>query len=142
MVIAGIFYALSSALAGTASSMPAEFMQWLFFFNIMIALFNLIPAFPLDGGRGLRAILQLTMRDYSRATRIAILTGRVIGFLFIAVGIIAIIFPGNWFAGVATAMFGWFLTDAATTSRRRVVVRDALRGIPANDMLTQDYTHI
>jgi Zn-dependent protease len=142
LIIAGIFYALSYALAGAATPMPAEFMQWLFFFNIMIALFNLIPAFPLDGGRGLRAILQLTMRDYSRATRIATLTGRVIGFLLIATGILAVILPGNWFAGVATAVFGWFLEDAATTSRRRVLVRDALRGMTANDMMTQDYTPI
>jgi Zn-dependent protease/predicted transcriptional regulator len=142
LVIAGIFYALSYALAGTANSMPAEFMQWLFFFNIMIALFNLIPAFPLDGGRGLRAVLQLRMRDYIRATRIATLTGRVIGFLVIAVGIIAIILPGNWFAGIATIMLGWFLTDAATTSRRRVVVRYALHGITAHDMMTEDYTPI
>jgi Zn-dependent protease/CBS domain-containing protein len=142
LVIAGVFYALSYALADTANSMPAEFMQWLFFFNIMIALFNLIPAFPLDGGRGLRAILQLAMRDYIRATRIATLTGRIIGFLLIAVGIIAIILPGNWFAGVATVVFGWFLEDAATTSRRRVLVRDALRGITAHDMMTQDYTPI
>jgi Zn-dependent protease/CBS domain-containing protein len=142
LVIAGIFYALSYALADTANSMPAEFMQWLFFFNIMIALFNLIPAFPLDGGRGLRAILQLTMKDYIRATRIATLTGRVIGFLLIAVGIIAIILPGNWFAGVATVVFGWFLEDAATTSRRRLLVRDALRGITAHDMMTENYTPI
>jgi Zn-dependent protease/predicted transcriptional regulator len=142
LVIAGIFFALSHALAGTADSMPAEFMQWMAFFNIMIALFNLIPAFPLDGGRGLRAILQIAMKNYVRATRIATLTGRIIGFLLIAVGIMAIILPGNWFAGVATIMFGWFLTDAATTSQRRVVVRDALRGITAHDMMTEDYTPI
>jgi Zn-dependent protease len=142
LVIAGIFFAFSHALAGTADSMPAEFMQWLFFFNIMIALFNLVPAFPLDGGRGLRAILQLAMKNYIRATRIATLTGLIIGFLFIAVGIMAIILPGNWFAGVATIMFGWFLTDAAITSRRRVVVRDAFRSITAHDMMTQDYTPI
>ncbi|MCX6008944.1 MAG: CBS domain-containing protein [Chloroflexi bacterium] len=142
LVIAGIFYALSYALAGTATFMPAEFMQWLFYFNIMMALFNLIPAFPLDGGRALRAILQLTMGDYSRATRIATFTGRVIGFLLIAVGILAVILPGNWFAGVATAVFGWFLEDATTTGRRRALVRDALRGITAQDMMTQDYTPI
>jgi len=142
LVIAGIFYALSYALAGTENHMPAEFMQWLFFFNIMIALFNLIPAFPLDGGRALRAILQLATRSYSRATRIATLTGQVMGLLIIGVGIVAIIRPGNLFTGVATMMFGWFLADAATTARRRVLVRDALRGITAHDMMTQEYTPI
>lgn len=142
IVIAGIFYALSYALSGTADSMSAEFMQWLFFFNIMIALFNLIPAFPLDGGRGLRAILQLSMKSYSRATRIATLTGQIIGLLLIGVGIVAIIRPGNLFAGVATMMFGWFLADAATTARRRVLVRDALRGITVHDMMKDEYTPI
>ena len=142
ILIAGIFYALAHALSGSEDPMPAEFMQWLFFFNIMIALFNLIPAFPLDGGRALRAILQLTMRSYSRATRIATLTGQVIGLLLIVIGIIAIIRPGNLFAGVATIVFGWFLADAATTARRKVLVRDALRGITAHDMMTDDYTPI
>jgi Zn-dependent protease/CBS domain-containing protein len=142
LVIAGIFYALLYSSASLETSMLAGLMQWLFYFNIMMALFNLIPAFPLDGGRGLRAILQLTMRSYIRATRIATLTGRVIGFLLIAAGIIAIILPGNWFAGVATVVFGWFLEDAATTSQRRALVRDALRGITAHDMMTEDYTPI
>jgi Zn-dependent protease/CBS domain-containing protein len=142
LVIAGIFYALSYALSVTTNPMPAEFMQWLFYFNIMMALVNIIPAFPLDGGRALRAILQLTMRDYSRATRIATLTGRVIGFLLIAAGIAAVIIAREWFAGVATAVFGWFLEDAATTSRRQALVRDALRSITAHDMMIQDYTPI
>ncbi len=142
LVIAGFFYALSYALSGTATPTPAEFMQWLLFFNIMIALFNLIPAFPLDGGRGLRAILQLALRNHSQATRIVTLTGRVIGFLLIAAGILAIILTRNWFAGIATIVFGWFLEDAATTSRRQALVRDALRGMTAQDMMTDEYTPI
>jgi Zn-dependent protease/predicted transcriptional regulator len=142
LVIAGIFYALSYALSGTSTTMPAEFMQWLFFFNLMMALFNLIPAFPLDGGRGLRAILQLKMKDYSRATRIATFAGQVIGLLLIVVGIITIIRPGNLFAGIATIAFGWFLADAATTARRQALVRDALRGITAHDMMIDAYTPI
>ena len=142
LVIAGTFYALSYALASSTTTMPAEFMQWLFYFNIMIALFNLIPAFPLDGGRGLRAILQLALRNHSQATRIATSTSRVIGFLLIALGILAIGLPGNWFAGVATVVFGWFLEDAAITSRRQALVRDALRGMTTQDMMTTEYTPI
>jgi Zn-dependent protease/predicted transcriptional regulator len=142
IVIAGIFYAFHYALAGLGTTMPAEFMQWLFFFNLMIALFNLIPAFPLDGGRALRAILLMIMGNYSRATRIAVLTGGVVGFLVIIAGILVLIIGGGWFAGIATAILGWFLADAATASRREVLVRDALRGITAHDMMTQDYTPI
>ncbi len=142
LIIAGIFYALSYALAGLGPPMPAEFMQWLFFFNLMMALFNLIPAFPLDGGRGLRAILLMTLSDYGRATRIAALTGRVIGFLLIPLGILLFIRGGGWLAGVATAVFGWFLEQAARVNYRQTLVRDALQGITAHDMMTQDYTPI
>jgi Zn-dependent protease/predicted transcriptional regulator len=142
LLIAGIFYALTYTSASLETFMLAGLMQWLFYFNIMMALFNLIPAFPLDAGRALRAILQPSMRDYSRATRIATFTGRVIGFLLIAAGILAVILAREWFAGVATAVFGWFLEDAATTSRRQALVRDALRGTKAHDMMTQDYTPI
>jgi len=142
LAIGGVFYAFLYTSASLETFMLAGLMQWLFYFNIMMALFNLIPAFPLDGGRALRAILQLTMGDYSRATRIATFTGQVIGFLLIAVGILAVILAREWFAGVATAVFSWFLEDAATTSRRQALVRDALRGITAHDMMTQDYTPI
>jgi len=142
LVIAGIFYALLHTSASLGIFMLAGLMQWLFYFNIMMTLVNIIPAFPLDGGRALRAILQLTKRDYSRASRIATFTGRVVGFLLIAAGILAIILAREWFAGAATAVFGWFLEDAATTSRRQALVRDALRGITAHDMMTQDYTPI
>jgi Zn-dependent protease len=142
LVIAGIFYALLHISASLEIFMLEGLMQWLFYFNIMITLANIIPAFPLDGGRVLRAILQLIMKDYSRAARIAIFTGRVIGLLLIAVGVIAIIRPGNWFAGIATVVFGWFLEDAAIASWRQARVRNALRGIMAHDMMTQDYTPI
>ncbi len=142
LVIAGIFYAALLISASFEIFMLESLMQWLFYFGIMITLVNIIPAFPLDGGRVLRAILQLAKRDYSQASRIAILTGRVIGFLLIAAGILAIIFAREWFAGVATVVLGWFLEDAALTSLRQTRVRDALRGIQANDMMTQDYTPI
>jgi Zn-dependent protease len=142
LVIAGIFYALLNISASLEIFMLAGLMQWLFYFNIMMTLANIIPAFPLDGGRALRAILQLIKKDYSRAMRIATFAGLVAGFLLIAIGITAIILPGNWFAGTATVVFGWFLEDAAITSWRQARVRDALRGIMAHDMMTQDYTPI
>ena len=142
LVIAGIFYAVLHISASLENFMLEGLMQWLFYFSIMITLVNIIPAFPLDGGRILRAILQLAKRDYSQASRIAILTGRVIGFLLIAAGILAVILARESFAGVATAVLGWFLEDAAITSWRQMRVRDALRGIMAHDMMTQDYTPI
>jgi Zn-dependent protease/CBS domain-containing protein len=141
LVIAGFFFAIYT-LAVFGSFMLADLLQWLFYFNLMIALFNVIPAFPLDGGWILRAILQVTTKDYAKATRIATLTGWIIGFMVIAAGILAVILARDWFAGVATAAFGWFLTDAATASRRQTLIRDALRGMMSQDLMTDDYTPI
>jgi len=141
-VIAGLFYAISYILASLGGFQFAELILWLFYFNIMIALFNFIPAFPLDTGWILRAILQLTMKDYSRATRTAALTGQVIGFVLIAAGGLAVILLRNWSASVATVVFGLFLEDAATVSFRQALIRDALRGMTAQDMMTDDYTPI
>jgi Zn-dependent protease len=141
-VIAGFFYIIFFILASVGSFSTGELIQWLAYFNVMVALFNVIPALPLDGGWVLRAILQMAMKDYGRATRIATLTGWIIGIIVIAAGIVIIVLPGNWFAGVATAAFGWFLTDAATVSRRQTLIRNALRGMAAQDLLTDDYTQI
>ena len=142
IIIAIFFYILYYVLASFGVSMIADVVLWLSVFNVLVALFNFIPAIPLDGGWVFRAILQLRMKDYSRATRIATLTGWIIGIIVIGAGIVAIIFGNNWFAGVAMAAFGWFLTDAATVSRRYVLIRDALRGITAHDLMTDDYTPI
>jgi len=142
LIIAGIFYAARSILAAGESFMVADLMQWLFFFNIMIALFNLIPGFPLDGGRALRAALWMISHDYSQATRITTLAGRVIGFSLILVGILAIITAGEWFTGIAIAATGWFLENAAAVSRRQALVRDALRGVTAGYMMSENYTPI
>lgn len=142
LIIAGIFYAARSILVAGESFMVADLMQWLFFFNIMIALFNLIPGFPLDGGRALRAALWMISHDYSQATRITTLAGRVIGFSLILVGILAIITAGEWFTGIAIAAAGWFLENAAAVSRRQALVRDALRGVTAGYMMSENYTPI
>ncbi|MGB8708113.1 MAG: CBS domain-containing protein [Dehalococcoidia bacterium] len=142
LVIAGLFYAVFYILSSLGGFQFAELIQWLFYFNIMIALFNFSPAFPLDAGWILRAILQLTMKDYSRATRTAALTGQIIGFVLIATGGLAVILARDWFAGVATVVFGLFLEDAATMSHRQALIRDALRGMTAQDMMSDDYTPI
>jgi Zn-dependent protease/CBS domain-containing protein len=142
LVIAGLFYTIFYVLTSLGGFQFAELIQWLFYFNIMIALFNITPAFPLDAGWILKAILQLTMKDYSRATRTAALVGQVIGFVLIAAGGLAVILSRDWFAGVATVVFGLFLEDAATVSQRQALIRDALRGMTAHDLMTDDYTPI
>jgi len=80
--------------------------------------------------------------DCSRATRIVTLAGRVVGFALIFAGILAIIIAGEWFTGPLVAAFGWFLENAAAVSRRQTLVRDALRGVTAHYMMSENYTPI
>jgi Zn-dependent protease len=139
-VIAGVFYALLLIVTGFENYALVEMMQWVFYFNLMVGLFNVIPVLPLDGGWVLRAILQVAMKDYLRASRICALIGWIIGIIMIIAGVVLVIFASDWFAGVAVAALGWFLTDAAGVIRRRTRIRDALRGIIAHDLMTDDYT--
>jgi Zn-dependent protease/predicted transcriptional regulator len=142
IVIAGFFYTIFYVLASSGYLMISEPIQWLSYFNVMIALFNFIPALPLDGGWVLRAILQVAMSDQAGATRISTFIGLIIGFVVIAAGLITVIFARNWFAGVATAALGWFLADAAIATRKQARIRDALQGMSAQDLVTDDYTQI
>lgn len=138
LVIAGIFSLIYFLLAGAGNVVIAGLVQWLAFINVMLALFNLIPGFPLDGGRVFRAFLWMGMKDYSRATRIATLTGRGIGFLFIFGGILVMIAMGQWYTGLWLAFIGWFLENAASTSYRQALLREALHGFTARDVMSGD----
>jgi len=135
LALAGIFYGLHLLLAGTQQILAASLMWWLAWINVILAVFNLIPGFPLDGGRIFRALVWQRTQDYRRATRIATKVGQVIAYAFMAGGIALIIFvPQYWFGGLWLTFIGWFLRDAARTSYRQVLLRDALIGITARQV--------
>jgi len=109
-------------------SMIREVLFWLAAVNGMLAIFNLVPGFPLDGGRIFRSILWRVTGNYFRASRIAIRAGQVIGFLLISAGILlAIIRPGgiNWIDGIWLSFIGWFLANAASASYRQLRAQEA-----------------
>jgi Zn-dependent protease/CBS domain-containing protein len=139
LALAGIFYGLHLLLAGAQQILAASLMQWLALINVILAVFNLIPGFPLDGGRIFRALEWHRTHDYHRATRIATKVGRGIAYAFIAGGLALIIFsPPNWFDGVWLIFIGWFLNDAARASYQQVLLRDALMGITARQVTDYD----
>jgi Zn-dependent protease/CBS domain-containing protein len=133
--LAGIFYGLYLLLAGAQQSLAAILMYQLFLINVILAVFNLIPGFPLDGGRILRALVWHRTNDYHRATRIAAKVGQGIAYAFIAGGIAIVVFvPLFWFRGLWLAFIGWFLNNAARASYQQVLLRDALVGITARQV--------
>jgi CBS domain-containing protein len=111
---------------------------WLGFINITLGFFNLIPGFPMDGGRILHALLWKVRGDRSVATRNAAGIGRLFGYLLIAGGIFLIFQGANLFTGVWLALIGWFLSNAAESAVAQVSVEHALKGIKVREVMEGD----
>jgi hypothetical protein len=127
-----------SHLAGDQFEHLSALAGWLSSINLMLALFNLVPGFPFDGGRILRAVLWYVTRSFSRATRIAARSGQIIGYGLIFCGIWTGLVTGNWFSGLWLAFIGWFLRNAAQESVLQMSVRSALGGLVAEDIMARD----
>ncbi|MBM3141436.1 MAG: CBS domain-containing protein [Chloroflexi bacterium] len=136
LVLGGIFLAIWYWLGGVSEFIKA-ICFWLGWINIALAAFNLVPGFPLDGGRVLRSLLWWQSQDLRRSTRIASNIGRGIGYLLIFIGI-ALIFFGNWINGLWLAFIGWFLENAAASSYRQLALQDILRGHRVSELMIRD----
>jgi Zn-dependent protease/CBS domain-containing protein len=112
-------------------------LLYLALINVSLAVFNILPGFPLDGGRVLRAIIWGATRNLVRATNIAATVGRLVGWSFIALGVIWI-FGGNLITGIWFGIIGWFLSNAADSTRQEVTVRQKLSGIKVKDVMQQN----
>jgi Zn-dependent protease len=137
LFLSAVFYGIFFFLAAAGQPLAARAVQWLAFINLALAAFNLVPGFPLDGGRVLRAIIWGLSGDYQKATRAASITGRVIAWLFIAGGI-AWAFTGQWFNGLWLVFIGWFLDSAAAGTQAENRLRTILKGFTARDVMTTD----
>jgi CBS domain-containing protein len=100
--------------------------------NLWLALFNLVPGFPLDGGRVFRSIVWAWSGNMNKATRWAATTGRAVAVLMIIGGGLMIL-TGNWSNGIWLAFIGWFLDNAASQSAQQAGIREALEGYTAGD---------
>ena len=115
--------------------------KYLAYINGTLGLFNLIPGFPLDGGRVFRAIVWGVTRSLRRATLIAATVGRFIAYLFILFGVWQI-FSGNIGNGIWIAFIGWFLESAASSQIQQQTIHDLLKGHLVKDTMRRDYTAI
>jgi Zn-dependent protease/CBS domain-containing protein len=112
-------------------------LVWLGYINLALGAFNMIPAFPLDGGRVLHAILWWAMGDAERSTRAAAVVGQIIAVLFIAFGILRF-FQGAGLGGLWIAFIGWFLLQAAGATYLQVRAGSLLRGLLVKDVMSTE----
>jgi Zn-dependent protease/predicted transcriptional regulator len=121
--------------AALASLTPlATLLFWLGPVNIVLGIFNMVPGFPLDGGRVLRAMVWWLTGDLQRATRLATEAGRMFGWFMIILGVMQAI-AGLVLQGLWLALIGWFLSNTASASYRSLVLRDLLQGLKARDLM-------
>ncbi|MDH4196291.1 MAG: site-2 protease family protein [Candidatus Aminicenantes bacterium] len=134
--LAGVFFLVSFFLAPLSRPLQAAAFS-LAFINGGLGVFNLLPGFPLDGGRVLRSILWKATGSLKKATRVASAVGQGFAFLFIFFGILRIL-RGD-IGGLWPILIGWFLHNAAVRSYEQVMVRTALQGLTAADLMTRDF---
>jgi Zn-dependent protease/CBS domain-containing protein len=131
--------AIGGALLGLSAVVGQEQVAALIgrlgYLNVWLGIFNLIPGFPMDGGRILRALLWRIRGDEFAATRNAAAVGRAFGYLLVGVGVLIAFQPNGLFSGIWLALIGWFLSSAAESSVVQLGVQRSLRGVKVRDVM-------
>ena len=135
LALAGIFWGVHQVV-GEQDSPLAAMLFYLAFVNALIAGFNLLPGFPLDGGRVLRSIIWGATGNLTKATNIAATVGRLLGWGLIGFGVFQLL-SGNFLGGLWIAFIGWFLSSAADASRREIMIRGQLTGVSVKAVMDQ-----
>ena len=132
-----LFYASSALFERLAiDAAVVAVIGYLASINWILAIFNLLPAFPLDGGRVLRSILWHWKKSLRRATRISSRIGEGFGIAFILLGLVNVL-RGNLVGGLWQSLIGMFLRSAAESSYRQVVVLGTLEGEPVSRFMNR-----
>jgi Zn-dependent protease/predicted transcriptional regulator len=133
LALAGLFYACSSlSFVGPSAAAVAKYLALI---NLILALFNLVPAFPMDGGRLLRGALWGALGK-ARATRIASGAGTFFAFFLIFAGVFSLL-RGDSLGGVWYILIGWFIKDASMASYQQVRLDEVLRGVTVRDAMVE-----
>lgn len=142
-VLSAGFYALMRVLPPGGFQTGAMWLCWI---NLALGIFNLIPGFPMDGGRVFRAIVWGITKNFEKATRVASATGQFFAYLLIVFGLWAVLqqnseaskLLGGWFGGLWLAFIGWFLLSGAQATYAQVAIRSSLVGLRAGDIMSAD----
>ncbi len=134
LALSGVFWLALLALPDKTTPLPG-ILTYLAFVNLLLAAFNLIPAFPLDGGRVLRSVVWGISGNFARATKIAARCGQLFGILMLALGVFQIL--QGYFLGVLWMLIGWFLFGAASASMRKPSTAVGLGGALVGDVMSR-----
>jgi Zn-dependent protease/CBS domain-containing protein len=140
LLIGGIAFLLSLPLRGVNSPLTA-ILSYLAITNVLLGIFNLIPGFPLDGGRVLRSIIWEATGSLQSATRVATMVGQVIAYLFIFWGI-WLFFGGNVLNGIWIGFIGWFLLLSAQSANSQSMLQAMFRGVTVGEVMNPTPTTV
>jgi Zn-dependent protease/predicted transcriptional regulator len=133
LLIGVVCYLLLLLLRGSNSPVAA-ILGYLAVTNILLGIFNLIPGFPLDGGRVLRSIVWRISGNLSTATRVANVVGQIIAYLFILIGII-FFFNGDFLDGIWLGFIGWFLLSSAHSASTQTMLQTSFQGVTVSQIM-------
>jgi Zn-dependent protease len=137
LLIAFLFLILSFILRGISEPLWAS-ASYLAMINTVLAIFNLFPGFPMDGGRILRSVIWKVTGNLKKATKIASRVGQGFAFFLIFIGILQIL-RASLLHGLWLIFIGWFLHSAAVRGYNQVMVQTMLKGVRAEDLMTKDF---
>lgn len=135
IVIGVVSYGLLLALAGVAPPVVLAVLFAMAIYNVILGVFNLIPGFPLDGGRVFRSIIWAITGSFREATNVATIVGQVFAYIFIFGGLFLAI-TGSFLSGIWLVFIGWFLNNAASSSRQQAELESLLRGVKVGTVMS------
>ncbi|MCE5276742.1 MAG: site-2 protease family protein [Planctomycetaceae bacterium] len=139
-LVLGVVF-IVAAIGAAAVGWPNEVvgvLQWVGLINIILLVFNMIPGFPLDGGRILRAVLWAIKKDLRWATHVASRVGMGFGIVLVGLGILELLLGGNVIGGVWWIVIGLFVRSAAKQGYQQILVREMLHGEPLNRFMNTE----
>ncbi len=134
IILGGLWILSKDSSAGVLVVGP---LYYSFLINIIVAAFNLIPAFPLDGGRVLRSLIWRSNGDVLRSTKTASTIGRIFAYLLMFAGIVLFVLYGDIFDGIWLVLIGWFISSGATNELRQQIVQEDLGPLKVRDIMTR-----
>ena len=136
-VLAALLWLVWLVVGDGRSPIDAMFF-YLAFINALLGAFNMLPAFPLDGGRVLRSAIWAVTGSHTRATRIASLAGQIVGIGMMVLGVVQFLWWDNLIGGIWLALLGWFLQNAAGRTQAETDIQAGVFGVKVKDVMASD----